>query len=122
MEVATTWDRLMDLYREVRKALSPLAIVLAHFSHAYPEGCSVYFTFAASAEGRVRSDNLYDEIWKRGLEAVLKAGGTISHHHGIGQSKSAFMEAEHGPSMAIFRKLKTMMDPAGVLNPGKMGL
>lgn len=122
MEVATTWDRLMDLYREVRKALSPLAIVLAHFSHAYPEGCSIYFTFAASAEGRVRSDNLYDEIWKRGLEAVLKAGGTISHHHGIGQSKGAFMEAEHGPGMAIFRKLKTMMDPAGVLNPGKMGL
>jgi FAD/FMN-containing dehydrogenase len=32
------------------------------------------------------------------------------------------MEAEHGPGMAIFRKLKTMMDPAGVLNPGKMGL
>jgi alkyldihydroxyacetonephosphate synthase len=122
MEVATTWDRLMDLYREVRKALSPLAVVLAHFSHAYPEGCSIYFSFAASAEGRVKSDALYDEIWRTGLSAVIKAGGTISHHHGVGQSKAAFMQEEHGASMGVYRQLKAVMDPAGVLNPGKMGL
>jgi len=122
MEVACTWDRLMDLYRAVRKALAPLAVVLAHFSHAYPEGCSIYFTFAASAEGRVKSDSLYDEIWRTGLSAVLKAGGTISHHHGVGQSKAAFMQEEHGAAMGVFRQLKAVMDPAGILNPGKMGL
>lgn len=122
MEVATTWDRLMDLYGAVRTALGPLAMVLAHFSHAYPEGCSIYFTFAASAEGRVKSDNLYDEIWRRGLAAVIKAGGTISHHHGVGQAKAAFMQEEHGPAMATYRKLKSVMDPGGILNPGKMGL
>jgi alkyldihydroxyacetonephosphate synthase len=122
MEVATTWERLLDMYVAVRRALAPLAMVLGHFSHAYPEGCSIYFTFAASAEGRVRSENLYDEIWKRGLAAVLKSGGTISHHHGVGQSKAAFMHEEHGAAMSIFRQLKAAMDPAGILNPGKMGL
>jgi alkyldihydroxyacetonephosphate synthase len=122
MEVASTWDRLMELYAEVRKAISPLAFLLAHFSHAYPEGCSIYFTFAASAEGRVKSDTLYDEIWRSGLKAVTRAGGTISHHHGVGQAKAAFMEEEHGSSMAVYRRLKALMDPAGILNPGKMGL
>jgi alkyldihydroxyacetonephosphate synthase len=122
MEVATTWERLMPLYQEVRRAISPLALLLAHFSHAYAEGCSIYFTFAVSADGRAKSDSLYDEIWRRGLCAVVKAGGTISHHHGIGISKAEFMPEEHGPALAVFRQLKALMDPAGILNPGKLGL
>lgn len=122
MEVATTWERVMDLYQEVRQALSSQAIVLAHFSHAYHEGCTIYFTFAASADGRIKADNLYDDLWRRGLGAVVKVGGTISHHHGIGQSKAAYMQQEHGASMAIMHQLKQVMDPQGILNPGKMGL
>jgi len=122
MEVAVTWDRLMDLYTEVRRTISNKALVLAHFSHAYPEGCSIYFTFAASAEGKAKTDALYDVIWQEGLQAVLRAGGTISHHHGVGQSKAAFMEEEHGSAMGVYRQLKSVMDPSGILNPGKMGL
>src|SRR5213078_1081018 len=47
MEVATSWDKLLELYRAVREAVSPLAFIMAHFSHAYADGCSIYFTFAA---------------------------------------------------------------------------
>ncbi len=122
MEVATTWDKLMDLYHDVRRTLAAQAFVLAHFSHAYPEGCSIYFTFAAAADGKARSDSLYDEIWHNGLSAVLKAGGTISHHHGVGLSKASFMAQEHGGALAVYRHLKSIMDPDGILNPGKMGL
>jgi alkyldihydroxyacetonephosphate synthase len=122
MEVATTWDRLLDLYHEVRRALAPLALVLAHFSHVYPQGCSIYFTIAASATGRMKTETLYDEIWQQGLAAVLKAGGTISHHHGIGVSKAAFMKDELGSALSIYRQLKAALDPQGILNPGKMGL
>jgi alkyldihydroxyacetonephosphate synthase len=122
MEVATTWDKLMSLYAAVRQAISSHAMLLAHFSHAYPEGCSIYFTFAAAGENRVKAENLYDEIWRRGLTAVLKAGGTISHHHGVGLSKADYMAEEHGTSLAIYRQLKAIFDPAGILNPGKMGL
>src|SRR5207302_6674646 len=49
MEVATTWDRLLSLYHQVRRAVQGLAFVLAHFSHAYLEGCSIYFTFIGLA-------------------------------------------------------------------------
>ncbi len=122
MEVSTTWDRLIDLYQAVRKALSDHALVLTHFSHAYPEGCSIYFTIVGSSEGRIKSDNLYDEIWRSGLSATIKAGGSISHHHGIGQSKATFMQEEHGPAMLILRQLKTVLDPKGIMNPGKLGL
>jgi alkyldihydroxyacetonephosphate synthase len=122
LEVASTWDRLLALYDDVRRSIASHAMVLAHFSHAYPEGCSIYFTFAASAEGRTRSDHLYDEIWRRGLTAVVRAGGTISHHHGVGLSKSAFMHEEHGAALGLFRQLKSIVDPRGILNPDKMGL
>jgi alkyldihydroxyacetonephosphate synthase len=122
MEVAATWDKLLPLYQGVRAALTPMALLLAHFSHAYPEGCSIYFTFAAAADGRAKSDNLYEEIWRRGLSAVVRAGGTISHHHGVGLSKAAFMAEEHRAALSVYRQLKGLMDPDDILNPGKMGL
>jgi alkyldihydroxyacetonephosphate synthase len=56
------------------------------------------------------------------LAATTQVGATISHHHGVGLSKAPFMPEEHGESMAIYRALKSALDPAGVLNPGKMGL
>jgi alkyldihydroxyacetonephosphate synthase len=52
MEVASTWERLMDLYHSVRAAIGRHAVVMAHFSHGYADGCSIYFTFAGHAPDR----------------------------------------------------------------------
>jgi alkyldihydroxyacetonephosphate synthase len=122
MEVAASWDKLPQLYRAVRAALAPLAFVMAHFSHAYADGCSIYFTFAS--RGRTPLDTLrrYDEVWQAGLAAVTSVGGTISHHHGVGLLKAPFMPAEHGAGMRLYEGLKRVFDPHGVMNPGKMGL
>jgi alkyldihydroxyacetonephosphate synthase len=122
LEVATTWDKLADLYRGVRGALRGRALVMAHFSHSYPEGCSIYFTFVATAPTVRERADLYDRLWADGLEAVQRAGGCLSHHHGVGLSKSRFMAAELGEGMRLYRALKDVFDPQGVLNPGKMGL
>jgi alkyldihydroxyacetonephosphate synthase len=122
MEVACSWDRLLDLYAQVRQAISPLAFLMAHFSHAYSDGCSIYFTFAARGRSRSDAEQKYDAIWRAGLAAVHRVGGTISHHHGIGLSKAPFMPEEHGDAMAVYRALKDVLDPSSVLNPGKMGL
>jgi len=122
MEVASSWERLMDLYHSVRTAIGHHAIVMAHFSHAYADGCSIYFTFAGHAPEAAAAQRLYDAIWRDGLEATTRVGGTISHHHGVGLLKAPFMAGEHREAMAIFEAAKHSLDPDGVFNPGKMGL
>lgn len=122
MEVASSWDRLLDLYHTVRDAIAEHAVVMAHLSHAYADGCSIYFTFVALAPDARHCERLYDAIWKAGLEAATRVGGTISHHHGIGLLKAPYMLGEHRDAMALFRAAKRSLDPDGIMNPGKMGL
>ncbi len=123
MEVASSWTQLDALYAGVRAAIGKHAIVLAHFSHAYPEGCSIYFTFVADAgDDPAKMERLYRTIWKDALTACVAAGGTISHHHGVGLSKAEFMAEEHGGMMTVFQRIKDALDPHGIMNPGKLGL
>jgi alkyldihydroxyacetonephosphate synthase len=122
MEVAASWERLLDLYHSVRAAISRHALVMAHFSHGYADGCSIYFTFVGTAGDASAAERLYDAIWRDGLDATIQVGGTISHHHGIGLLKAPFMAAEHREAMAIFEATKAAFDPDGIMNPGKMGL
>jgi alkyldihydroxyacetonephosphate synthase len=96
--------------------------VMAHFSHAYPEGCSIYFTFTGGSPSRREAERIYDACWHEGLHAALSASGTVSHHHGIGLSKAGFMKEHHGAMMAMLQALKRVLDPAGIMNPGKLGL
>jgi len=122
MEVATTWSNLMNMYQAVKKAVAPHAFIMAHFSHAYREGCSIYFSFASTAERGQTLEERYDRTWRAALGAVADSGATISHHHGVGYSKAGFMERELGGGLAAYQALKRALDPRGVLNPGKMGL
>ena len=122
MEVASSWEQLLDLYHSVREAIGRHAVVMAHFSHAYPEGCSIYFTFAGHGDDRASSEKLYDAIWRDGLEAATRVGGTISHHHGVGLLKAPYMFGEHREAMSILTALKHTLDPDNIMNPGKMGL
>jgi alkyldihydroxyacetonephosphate synthase len=112
----------MDLYHSVRTAIGRHAVVMAHFSHAYADGCSIYFTFAGHAPDAESASRLYDSIWRDGLEAATRVGATISHHHGVGLLKAPYMAGEHREAMAIFEAAKHALDPDGVFNPGKMGL
>lgn len=120
MEVACPWSRLLELYDEVKRTIGQRALVMAHFSHAYPEGCSIYFTFTAYRPSAAEAERLYMRIWHEGLATVVRCGGTISHHHGIGMMKRDFMVREHGDGARLFRALKAQFDPNGVMNPGKL--
>lgn len=122
MEVAATWDRVLDVYERVRAAVSPVAFVLCHFSHAYPEGCSLYFSFAASANTDEAQDARYQELWRVALSAAVSAGATVSHHHGVGLLKSREMLDELGEGRRLLFALKRAFDPDGIMNPGKLGL
>jgi alkyldihydroxyacetonephosphate synthase len=122
IEVATTWDKLARLYEEVKEAVSPLAFIMAHFSHAYTDGCSIYFTFVTAADNPFDMERAHHKIWDAAMEATLRVGGTISHHHGVGLSKARFMKEEHGSAMGIYQAIKDELDPKNLCNPGKMGL
>jgi alkyldihydroxyacetonephosphate synthase len=120
MEVAATWSRLLPMYHAVRSALSPHVFVMAHFSHAYPDGASIYFTFAGAARDDHACELAYDRAWKAALKAVVAAGGTLSHHHGVGRSKAPAMRSEQGNAIDVVRELKRVMDPKGIFNRGAL--
>jgi len=128
MEVAARWSRLGDLYEAVRRALGASVFVMAHFSHAYADGCCIYFSFAGSADpALVRAlgwdaacEATYDRAWRSALAAAVEAGGTLSHHHGVGRSKAPRMSSELGGGVEVVRSLMRAFDPAGILNPGNL--
>ncbi len=115
MEVATRWSELEALYEAVREAVSKTAVVMAHMSHVYPEGGCIYFSFAGRGDRDV-----YLETWDNALAAVAKSGGTVTHHHGVGELKAATASAEIGPAIAGWRSLKRELDPANILNAGRL--
>jgi alkyldihydroxyacetonephosphate synthase len=128
MEVAARWSKLGELYDGVRRALGERVFVMAHFSHAYPDGCCIYFSFAGSADpGLVRErgwdeacEATYDAAWRAALAAAVEAGGTLAHHHGVGRSKAPRLPAELGVGIDVVRSLMRAFDPAGILNPGNL--
>jgi alkyldihydroxyacetonephosphate synthase len=115
LEVATTWARLASVYSAVRAAAGAHALVLAHLSHAYPDGCSIYFTFVATGVGDALAR--YDALIDAALGAALAEGATLSHHHGVGTSKAHWLDAELGGGLDTLRRLRRAWDPDLRLNP-----
>ncbi|MGC6418254.1 MAG: FAD-binding oxidoreductase [Bradymonadia bacterium] len=119
-EVATTWENVYQVYDTVRRAMAPYVVVMAHFSHVYPGGCSIYFTMAGSAPSVEKIRTKYRAAWHAGLDAALQAGAAIAHHHGVGLSRMSHMAAANGSAVDVFSALKSTLDPVGIMNPGKV--
>lgn len=120
MEVAAPWSKLTAVYDSVRRALSEHALVMAHLSHAYPDGCSIYFTFSALGARGGHAVERYDAAWRAGLQAALEAGANLSHHHGVGRSKAARLAAEIGQGTELLRLLRRAWDPHSLFNIGAL--
>jgi alkyldihydroxyacetonephosphate synthase len=127
LETAHTWSRLGELYRGVRSAIAGALhaqgtppIVTCHISHVYRDGASLYFTFLARR--RPREELQQWRATKRAAsKAIVAAGGTISHHHAVGRDHAPYMRAEVGDvGVDVLRALKERLDPAGIMNPGKL--
>lgn len=119
-EVATTWAKLPALYRAVRTALAKHVVVMAHFSHAYPGGCSIYFTFVGAGPEPAAMLERYNAAWKAALDAALACDAVLAHHHGVGLSRATHLPMAHGEAKRWYDALKATFDPAGILNPGKI--
>jgi alkyldihydroxyacetonephosphate synthase len=61
------------------------------------------------------------KIKKAATDAIARNGGTLSHHHGVGEDHAAWMLGEKGSlGLEVLRAVKRTLDPKGVMNPGKM--
>jgi len=127
LETATTWTNLPSLYKAVGDALrgtlsqraTPPA-VMCHISHLYPSGASLYFTFIVRQQQGQELDQ-WRAAKTAACDAIVTAGGTLTHHHAIGTDHRAWMSQEIGPLGAdILRTVKDRVDPAGIMNPGKL--
>ncbi|HEY8465728.1 MAG TPA: FAD-binding oxidoreductase [Solirubrobacterales bacterium] len=127
LETAHSWSKYQALYRAVRDALTSALrdggtppIVFCHLSHAYRDGASLYFTFLARARPGAELEQ-WAAAKRAASEAIMTAGGTITHHHAVGRDHAPYMDAEVGwVGLEALRALKQRLDPAGVMNPGKL--
>jgi alkyldihydroxyacetonephosphate synthase len=124
-ETAVTWDRFEALHRGVIEAVEDALTRIAgagrvtcRLTHLYPDGAAPYFTFLAPA--KVGSEiGMWIEIKSAAAEAVLRHGGTITHHHAVGRLHRPWYDRERPPAFAAaMAAVKRTLDPAGILNPG----
>ena len=127
LETAAPWSHLMSLYETVGDAIARAleargtpGRVMCHISHLYPDGASLYYTFIAPQEEGAEVEQ-WQAVKAAACDAIAAGGGTITHHHAIGRDHVPWMRAEVGEQgVEMLRALKATLDPAGILNPGKL--
>ena len=125
-ETAITWDRFEALHETVVQATERAICdvtgrpgqVTCRFTHLYPDGPAPYFTFHALG----RHGGLLEQwqaIKVAASDALIEAGGTITHHHAVGREHRRWYDREIPPLFAeTLRAAKRALDPQGILNPG----
>jgi alkyldihydroxyacetonephosphate synthase len=124
-ETACTWAAFPGLYAEVMEAtraaldrVCGCGLVTCRFTHVYPDGPAPYFTFLGKAKrgGEVEQ---WAEVKQAASDALVRAGGTITHHHAVGRTHRPWFDQERPePFARALRAMKRELDPAGILNPG----
>jgi alkyldihydroxyacetonephosphate synthase len=122
VEVAALWSRLPRLYAAVRDALvRHCEAVACHLSHVYRSGASLYFTILVRGPDDRDVEARYLAAWAAAVRSCIGAGGTMTHHHGVGRLKVAFLPEELGEvGVDVLRSIKGAVDPRAILNPGAL--
>jgi alkyldihydroxyacetonephosphate synthase len=127
LETSHTWSRLGELHERVAAAIAKEleaqgtpGLVWCHLSHAYADGASLYFTFAARARRGAELEQ-WRAVKQAACEEIVACGATITHHHAVGRDHAPYMAAEVGETgLDVLRAVKAQLDPAGIMNPGKL--
>jgi alkyldihydroxyacetonephosphate synthase len=124
LETVAFWSALPTVYEAVSNALRTTLsaqgtppVILCHVSHVYPSGASLYFTVGAA-----QTDDPVAQ-WAAAKtaagDAILSAGGSITHHHGVGTDHVPWYTREVGElGIQVLQAVKAQLDPAGIMNPG----
>ncbi|MCL6610978.1 MAG: FAD-binding oxidoreductase [Peptococcaceae bacterium] len=129
LETAVPWSRVENLEADLTRNLGlglrqagEKVHVFSHLSHVYKDGCSIYTTFVFRlADSPEETLARWRSLKKTASETILAHGGTISHQHGVGVDHKEYLPAEKGPlGMDLLRGAGLVLDPAGVMNEGKL--
>jgi alkyldihydroxyacetonephosphate synthase len=125
LETAITWERWPAMDEMVRGALQEAldrvcggGSVSCRFTHVYPDGPAPYYTWEGMGR-RGAELEMYAEIKQAASDAIMAAGGTITHHHAVGRLHRPWYDQQRPELFAgVLRAAKRSLDPNGVLNPG----
>ena len=121
IEVCHYWDGIRNTYDAMRAGLKPLADqVVGHFSHAYPQGVSLYFILSGCAADDALAEKKLLNIWRVAMETCIHTGAAISHHHGVGLLRRQPARTYLGEAISVLEGIKQALDPTGIMNPGKL--
>jgi alkyldihydroxyacetonephosphate synthase len=124
-ETAITWERFPEFHAQVTAAaraavheICGAGTVSCRFTHLYPDGPAPYFTVLAPARRGEEIDQ-WDAIKRAASDAVIAAGGTITHHHAVGRDHRPWYDRQRpDPFADALRAAKRAVDPTAILNPG----
>lgn len=124
LEMAGPWSRLPGIYEDLVAALRSVPGTRAgsaHQSHAYVDGACLYFSLRGEVEPEERAA-WYRAAWDAANTVLIEHGAALSHHHGCGLIRSPYLARALGPAFGTLEAVKDALDPAGIMNPGKLGL
>ncbi|HET8724783.1 MAG TPA: FAD-linked oxidase C-terminal domain-containing protein [Anaeromyxobacteraceae bacterium] len=115
-DVAVPRSRIPEMVARSREIGRAHGLLVATYGHAGDGNLHCNVLFDGERE-RERADAAVADI----LRAAVDLGGTITGEHGVGLAKRDFLAYEQGEAVvSLERRLKTLFDPLGILNPGKM--
>jgi len=127
-ETVTTYDKIEKLYWAEKKAVEEGFLdwnikFIGHFSHWFHWGVMVYTRFIIEEPPAAAQDalQLHNRVWNAAMSAVLENGGMINEHHGVGLKLGRYMRRQYADAWPFLLRLKQMIDPNGIMNPGKTG-
>jgi alkyldihydroxyacetonephosphate synthase len=129
IDLVATFDRILPAFEAVRDLMNRDygrygLVFTGHFSHWHTWGTMVYGRFVMT-EPPADVDEavaIYDEIWRRSADVILREGAVINDHHGVGLKLASELVDQMGSAWPVLEKLKGALDPTGTMNPGKLGL
>jgi glycolate oxidase len=114
-DIVVPRSQIPEILERTHRIAERHAVRAATYGHAGDGNLHVNILFDHASEPRAHA--AVDEI----MRATIALGGTISGEHGVGLTKRDFLAYEHeAPKIAVQRALKKALDPAGILNPGKI--
>ncbi len=121
IEVSALWSGIVELHTDLTKSLAPHAEeVLGHFSHAYPQGTSLYVIMLGRAEDDAAAVRRIETFWEVAMEVCERQGAAPLHHHGIGLARRRWLPGALGDAAAPLAAITLALDPQRVCNPGKL--